>query len=127
MFSQEVIDSKVVENSDAATGSQIGVVTVSTVHMAAHDFTQNPLRRSVSQLIDRKAGEGQDDVWDPHFRAHDSGMVRNWIKIKMYYITLLHKHIIYLMFIYILLYIYIYINLIYSIYTCPFLFLSLQV
>lgn len=76
LFSQEVIDSKIVENG--TTDSQIGVVTVSTVHMSSHDITQNPLRRSVSQLIDRKVGEGQNEVWDPHFRAHDSGMVRNW-------------------------------------------------
>ncbi|KAG7331843.1 hypothetical protein KOW79_005812 [Hemibagrus wyckioides] len=74
MRMEEVIDGKVVETADGAAEGQIGVVTVSTVHMEAHDITQNPLRRSVSQLIDRKLGEGQDDVWDPHFRAHDSGM-----------------------------------------------------
>ncbi|KAB5517043.1 hypothetical protein PHYPO_G00184930 [Pangasianodon hypophthalmus] len=74
MHMEEVIDRKVVENGDGATESQIGVVTVSTVHMSSQDITQNPLRRSVSQMIDRKVGEGQDDVWDPQFRAHDSGM-----------------------------------------------------
>lgn len=74
-FSQEVMDSKAVENGEG-TESQIGVATVSAVHMSSHDITQNPLRRSVSQLIDRKVGEGQDDTWDPHIRAHDSGMVR---------------------------------------------------
>lgn len=75
-LSQEVIDSKMVGNGDGAAESQINVVTVSAVHMESQDITQNPLRRSVSQLIDRKVGEGQDDTWDPHFRAHDSGMVR---------------------------------------------------
>ncbi|XP_060769524.1 usherin [Neoarius graeffei] len=78
MHMEEVTDSKVAGNGDGVTESQIGVVTVSTVHMASHDITQNPLRRSVSQLIDRKVGEGHgaghDDVWDPQFRAHDSGM-----------------------------------------------------
>ncbi|KAK2846280.1 hypothetical protein Q7C36_011134 [Tachysurus vachellii] len=74
MRMEEVIDSKMVGNGDGAAESQIGVVTVSAVHMESQDITQNPLRRSVSQLIDRKVGEGQDDTWDPHFRAHDSGM-----------------------------------------------------
>lgn len=77
-LSQEVSDSKVMENPDGSTESQIGVVTVSTVHMSSQDVTQNPLRRSVSQLMDRKVGEEQDEVWNPHFRAHDSGMVRTW-------------------------------------------------
>lgn len=83
---QEVTDSKVAGNGDGVTESQIGVVTVSTVHMASHDITQNPLRRSVSQLIDRKVGEGHgaghDDVWDPQFRAHDSGMVRTYLRLR---------------------------------------------
>ncbi|XP_046729987.1 usherin [Silurus meridionalis] len=74
MHMEEVIDSKEVENNEGMTENRIGVVTVSTVHMSSHDTTQNHLRRSVSQMIDRKSGEGQDDTWDPHFRGHDSGM-----------------------------------------------------
>ncbi|TUF20347.1 Usherin [Bagarius yarrelli] len=48
MRMEEVIDCKGVENSDAATGSQLGTVTVSTVHTETHAVTQNPLRRSVT-------------------------------------------------------------------------------
>ncbi|XP_007259937.2 usherin [Astyanax mexicanus] len=72
MHLEEVVDSKVLEDGVLPEG-EMGVVTVSTVHMSTHGLTQNPLRRSVSQLIDRK-GREDDEVWDPHFRAHDSGM-----------------------------------------------------
>ncbi|KAL6485439.1 hypothetical protein MHYP_G00048310 [Metynnis hypsauchen] len=76
MHLEEVTDTKVLD-SDALPEGHMGVVTVSTVHRSAHGLSQNPLRRSVSQLIDRKVGEGEDEgAWDPHFRAHDSGMVR---------------------------------------------------
>lgn len=90
-LSQEVTDCKVVGNGDGVTESQIGVVTVSAVHRSSHDITQNPLRRSVSQLIDRKAGAGagHDDVWDPQFRAHDSGMVRIWDYYRYILLTFL--------------------------------------
>ncbi|KAI4889581.1 hypothetical protein NFI96_029859 [Prochilodus magdalenae] len=74
MHLEEVMDTKVLD-SDALPEGHMGVVTVSTVHMSAHGLSQNPLHRSVSQLIDRKAGENEEEgVWDPHFRAHDSGM-----------------------------------------------------
>ncbi|XP_062857977.1 usherin [Trichomycterus rosablanca] len=73
MRQEEVIDAKIVEFGDDALEGQMGVVTVSTPYMISHDISQNPLRRSVSQLIDRKVGE--DEVWDPQIRAlHDSGM-----------------------------------------------------
>ncbi|XP_076872764.1 usherin isoform X2 [Brachyhypopomus gauderio] len=73
MHVEEVTNTKILEDSSLSAG-EVGIVTVSTGHMSAHGPSQSPLRRSVSQLIDRKEGDGEDGVWDPYFRAHDSGM-----------------------------------------------------
>lgn len=62
---QEVIESKVVDE-DASAEGETGVVTVSGL------YSQNPLQRSVSQLIDKK----EEEAWEPHFRRLDSGLVR---------------------------------------------------
>lgn len=62
---QEVIESKVMEDDHSAEGEG-GLVTVSGL------YTQNPLQRSVSQLIDKK----DEESWEPHFRRLDSGLVR---------------------------------------------------
>ncbi|XP_066533332.1 usherin [Hoplias malabaricus] len=72
MHLEGVTDTKVLDGADFPEG-QTGVVSVSTVH----GLSRNHLRRSVSQLMDRKGGEEEEeDEWvsDPHFRAHDSGM-----------------------------------------------------
>ncbi|XP_073708979.1 usherin [Garra rufa] len=58
---EEVIESKVLEEEHSAEG---GLVTVSGL------YTQNPLQRSVSQLIDKK----DEEPWEPHFRRLDSGL-----------------------------------------------------
>ncbi|KAK2883873.1 hypothetical protein Q8A67_017510 [Cirrhinus molitorella] len=58
---EEVIESKVVEEERSGEG---GLVTVSGL------YTQNPLQRSVSQLIDKK----DEESWEPHFRRLDSGL-----------------------------------------------------
>ncbi|KAL1254101.1 hypothetical protein QQF64_016330 [Cirrhinus molitorella] len=58
---EEVIESKVVEEEHSGEG---GLVTVSGL------YTQNPLQRSVSQLIDKK----DEESWEPHFRRLDSGL-----------------------------------------------------
>ncbi|XP_067274207.1 usherin [Pseudorasbora parva] len=60
MHMEEVIEGKVVDED----GSAEGVVTVSGL------YAQNPLRRSVSQLIDKK----DEEAWEPHFRRLDSGL-----------------------------------------------------
>lgn len=62
---QEVIESKVMEDDRSADGEG-GLVTVSGL------YTQNPLQRSVSQLIDKN----DEESWEPHFRRLDSGLVR---------------------------------------------------
>ncbi len=62
---QEVIESKGMEDDRSADG-EAGLVTVSGL------YTQNPLQRSVSQLIDKK----DEESWEPHFRRLDSGLVR---------------------------------------------------
>ncbi len=62
---QEVIESKGMEDDRSADGEG-GLVTVSGL------YTQNPLQRSVSQLIDKK----DEESWEPHFRRLDSGLVR---------------------------------------------------
>ncbi|KAK1805576.1 hypothetical protein P4O66_019855, partial [Electrophorus voltai] len=73
MHVEEVTNTKILEGRSLSAG-EVGIVTVSTGHMTAHGPSQSHLRRSVSQLIDRKEGEGEDVVWDPYFQAHDSGM-----------------------------------------------------
>lgn len=51
---------------DRSADGEGGLVTVSGL------YTQNPLQRSVSQLIDKK----DEESWEPHFRRLDSGLVR---------------------------------------------------
>ncbi|KAK9956895.1 hypothetical protein ABG768_014600 [Culter alburnus] len=63
MHMEEVIESKVVDEDGSAEG-ETGVVTVSGL------YSQNPLQRSVSQLIDKK----DEEAWEPHFRRLDSGL-----------------------------------------------------
>ncbi|XP_016367995.1 usherin-like [Sinocyclocheilus rhinocerous] len=63
MHMEEVIESKVMEEDRSAEGED-GLVTVSGL------YTQNPLQRSVSQLIDKK----DEESWEPHFRRLDSGL-----------------------------------------------------
>ncbi|XP_065111853.1 usherin isoform X2 [Paramisgurnus dabryanus] len=63
MHMEEVIESKVIEDDVFPVG-ETGVVTVSGL------YSQNPLQRSVSQLIDSK----DEDPWEPHFRRLDSGL-----------------------------------------------------
>ncbi|XP_026146395.1 usherin isoform X2 [Carassius auratus] len=63
VHAEEVIESKVMEEHRSAEGEG-GLVTVSGLD------TQNPLQRSVSQLIDQK----DEEAWEPHFRRLDSGL-----------------------------------------------------
>ncbi|XP_056301249.1 usherin [Danio aesculapii] len=63
MHMEEVVESKVLEEVGSAEGEG-GVLTVSGL------FTQNPLQRSVSQIIDKK----EEESWEPHFRRLDSGL-----------------------------------------------------
>lgn len=53
-------------DEDGSAEGETGVVTVSGL------YSQNPLQRSVSQLIDKK----DEEAWEPHFRRLDSGLVR---------------------------------------------------
>ncbi|KTF95323.1 hypothetical protein cypCar_00006276, partial [Cyprinus carpio] len=62
MHMEEVIESKVME--DRSAEGEDGLVTVSGL------YTQNPLQRSVSQLIVKK----DEESWEPHFRRLDSGL-----------------------------------------------------
>ncbi|XP_055042919.2 usherin [Misgurnus anguillicaudatus] len=63
MHMEEVIEGKVIEDDVFSVG-ETGVVTVSGL------YPQNPLQRSVSQLMDSK----DQDQWEPHFRRLDSGL-----------------------------------------------------
>ncbi|XP_052443099.1 usherin [Carassius gibelio] len=63
VHAEEVIESKVMEEHRSAEGEG-DLVTVSGLD------TQNPLQRSVSQLIDQK----DEEAWEPHFRRLDSGL-----------------------------------------------------
>ncbi|XP_047243958.1 usherin isoform X1 [Girardinichthys multiradiatus] len=62
---EEILEAKCEPAEDIDAGDELGILSV------------NSLRRSISQVIDRKSLAEDDDVWDPNISAHDSGMVRD--------------------------------------------------
>ncbi|CAB1342994.1 unnamed protein product, partial [Coregonus sp. 'balchen'] len=72
-----VEDSKFWAGGDAPPEGELGILNVSSLHVSAihgSAHSQNSLRRSVSQMMDRKSLTGEEEVWDSHIQGHDSGM-----------------------------------------------------
>ncbi|CDQ71386.1 unnamed protein product [Oncorhynchus mykiss] len=61
MHLEGVEDSKFWAGGDAPPEGELGILN-------------NSLRRSVSQMMDRKSLTGEEEVWDSHIQGHDSGM-----------------------------------------------------
>ncbi|KAL0967537.1 hypothetical protein UPYG_G00253520 [Umbra pygmaea] len=77
MHLEGVTDSKFWAGGDAPPEGELGILNVSSLHVSAihgSAHSQNSLRRSISQILDRKSLTGEDDVWDAHGQGHDSGM-----------------------------------------------------
>ncbi|XP_064864883.1 usherin isoform X2 [Oncorhynchus nerka] len=80
MHLEGVEDSKFWAGGDAPPEGELGILNVSSLHVSAihgSAHSQNSLRRSVSQMMDRKSLTGEEEVWDSHIQGHDSGMVRH--------------------------------------------------
>ncbi|XP_067098583.1 usherin isoform X2 [Osmerus mordax] len=74
MHLEGVLDSKLGPGGHGPAEADLGIFSVSSLHALPPDPSQNSLRRSVSQLIDRKSLTEDEEVWDPHVHGHDSGM-----------------------------------------------------
>nr|XP_046147686.1 usherin isoform X3 [Oncorhynchus gorbuscha] len=77
MHLEGVEDSKFWAGGDAPPEGELGILNVSSLHVSAihgSAHSQNSLRRSVSQMMDRKSLTGEEEVWDSHIQGHDSGM-----------------------------------------------------
>ncbi|XP_062323623.1 usherin [Osmerus eperlanus] len=74
MHLEGVLDSKLGLGGHGPAEADLGIFSVSSLHALPPDPSQNSLRRSVSQLIDRKSLTEDEEVWDPHVHGHDSGM-----------------------------------------------------